>query len=111
MACRQTATALQQPYRVVLTESNAKLYFPDLTAAQTTGKELYFDDSVRTTVTGVVKDITNYTDFNYKTFISRITLETTRLQPRFWDRWDHAQSSLLFVKLTKGTSPENIKSQ
>ncbi len=106
-----TATALQQPYRVVLTESNAKLYFPDLTAAQTIGKELYFDDSVRTTVTGVVKDITNNTDFNYKTFISRITLETTRLQPRFWDRWDHAQSSLLFVKLAQGTSPENIKSQ
>lgn len=105
------ATALQQPYQVVLTESNAKLYFPALSATQVVGKELYFDDTVRTTVTGIVKDIASNTDFDYKTFISRITLETTSLQPRFWSRWDHSQSSMLFVKLAPSTTPANIKTQ
>src|SRR5207253_1054306 len=46
-------TSLQQPYQVVLTESNAKLYFPKLSASEIIGKELYFNDSVRTTVTGI----------------------------------------------------------
>ncbi len=105
------ATALQQPNTVVLTASNAKLYFPKLSAGEVIGRELYFDDSVRMTVTGIVKDITRNTIFNYKTFISRVTLETTSLKPRFWDRWDHAQSSLLFVKLAPGTSTANINSQ
>jgi putative ABC transport system permease protein len=105
------ATALQQPYQVVLTESNAKLYFPGITPAQVIGRELYFDDSVRTIVTGVVKNISENTIFKYKTFISRITLETTSLKPRFWDRWNHAGPSLVFVKLAPGTTTANINSQ
>jgi len=105
------ATALQQPYQVVLTESNAKLYFPGLDPVQAVGRELYFDDSVRTTVTGIVKDITENTVFNYKTFLSRITLESTSLKPRFWERWDHAQASLLFIKLLPGATTANINTQ
>lgn len=105
------ATALQQPYQVVLTESNARLYFPTLTAAQVIGKELYFDDSVRTIITGVVKDIQKTTIFHYTTFISRITLETTSLKPRFWDKWNHAGPSLVFVKLAPGTTTANITVQ
>ncbi len=105
------ATALNQPYQVVLTESNAKQYFPGLSAMQVVGRELYFDDSVRTTVTGVVKDIEYHTAFDYKTFISRITLESTTLKPRFWDRWDHASASLLYVKLKPGITTANINTQ
>ena len=105
-------TSLQQPYQVVLTESNAKLYFPKLSTFDVVGKELYFDDTVRTTITGVVKDITQHTDFNYKTFFSRITLETTSLKPRFWERWDHSQGvSQLFIKLSPHTTTPNIKTQ
>lgn len=105
------ATTLQQPYTAVLTASNARLYFPGLTASDVIGKELIFDDSVRFTVTGVVKDITENTVFNYKTFISRVTLETTSLKPWFWDRWNHAQQSLLFIKLAPGTTTANINTQ
>lgn len=104
-------TALQQPYQVVLTASNARLYFPKLNAAQVIGQELYFDDTVRTIVTGVVEDIKQNTVFNYTTFVSRITLETTSLKPGFWDRWDHAQSSMVFVKLAPGIKTANIKTQ
>jgi len=105
------ATALQHPYQVVLTQSNAKLYFPALAAANVVGKEIFFDDSVHATITGIVKDIDEHTDFTYTTFISRITLEETSMQPRFWDRWDHAQSSLLFVKLAPGATPAGVKAQ
>src|SRR5260221_5379942 len=105
-------TSLQRPYQVVLTESNAKLYFPKLSTSEVVGKELYFDDTVLTTVAGVVKDITQHTDFNYKTLFSRITLETTSLKPRFWDRLDHSQgSSQLFIKLSPHVTETNIKIQ
>ena len=105
------AIALQAPYQVVLTESNAKLYFPGLSPAEVLGKELYFDDSVRTIVTGVVKNITENTIFKYTTFISRITLESTTLKPRFWDRWNHEGPSQVFVKLAPGTTTANITVQ
>jgi putative ABC transport system permease protein len=45
-------TSLQQPYQVVLTEDNAKLYFPRLAISQIIGKEIYFNDTVRTIITG-----------------------------------------------------------
>jgi len=103
--------ALQEPYQVVLTESNAELYFPDLKPGEVIGKELYFDDSVRTIVTGVVKNLPGNTIFKYTTFISRITLEATSLKPRFWDRWNHAGPSEVFVKLAPGSTTANITSQ
>lgn len=107
-----TATALQQPYQVVLTESKAKLYFPSLSVADVVGKQLDFDDTIHAVVTGVVKDITQNTDFDYKIFFSRITLDATNLKPRFWDRWNHSQgASQLYVKLSAGVTPANIKAQ
>ena len=60
-------TALNKPYQVVLAASNAKLYFPKLSAAEIVGKEIYFNDTVRTTITGVVKDLTQHSDFDFKT--------------------------------------------
>lgn len=105
------ANALKEPYSVVLTESNAGLYFPGLTPVQVIGREVYFDDSVRTIVTGVVKDISKNTIFNYTTFASRITLEATSLKPRFWDRWNHAGPSQVFVKLAPGSTTVNITAQ
>ena len=50
-------TSLLQPYQTVLTESNAKLYFPSLNPTEVIGKEIYFNDTVHVTITGIVKDI------------------------------------------------------
>ena len=98
-------TALLQPYQTVLTEANAKLYFPLLAAADIIGKEIYFNDTVRATVTGVVKDIAEHTDFTFKTFIARATLESTSLKPNDWDAWDNTNgASQLFLKLSPATS-------
>ena len=99
------ATALHQPYQTVLTETNAKLYFPALAAAEVIGKEIYFNDTVRGIVAGVVKDIVYHTDFTFKTFISRATLESTSLKPDDWDAWNNTNgASQLFLKLSPGTS-------
>lgn len=98
-------TALSQPYATVLTETTAKLYFPTLSAADIIGKEIYFNDTVRATITGVVKDIPYHTDFTFKTFISRATLESTSMKPNDWDTWDNTNgASQLFVKVSPGTS-------
>jgi putative ABC transport system permease protein len=103
-------TSLEQPYQTVLTESNAKLYFPKLSASEIIGKELYFDDTVRTTVTGVVKNISSNTDFSFKTFVSKATLENTSLKPSDWEEWNNTNSaSQLLVKLSPGISVSQIE--
>jgi predicted permease len=103
-------TALHEPYQVVLTEEAARLYFPTLTAAQIIGKTINFNDTVRTTVTGIVKDIKQNTDFSFKTFLSKATLEKTSLKPRDWDEWNNTNgASQLLVKLLPGTSVAQIE--
>jgi putative ABC transport system permease protein len=104
--------ALLEPYQVVLSVSNAKLYFPQLTPAQIIGKEIYFNDTVRANITGIVKDITYNTDFTFKTFVSRATLEKTSLKPGDYDTWDNTNgASQLYVKLSAGTAKAQVESQ
>jgi putative ABC transport system permease protein len=103
-------TSLQLPYQTVLSESTAKLYFPKLPAAEIIGRQLFFNDTVSTTVTGIVKDIKRNTDFTFKTFISSATLETARMKPEDWTAWDNTNSaSQLLIKLSPGTDPKKIE--
>ncbi len=105
-------TSLRNPYQIVLTESNAKLYFPDLSATQVVGKEIFFNDSIRATITGVVKDIKENTDFTFKTFMAYATLEQTSLKPDNWNDWTSTNGAQqLFVKLSAGTSAAQIEKQ
>jgi putative ABC transport system permease protein len=99
------STSLQQPYQVVLTEKNARLYYPGLAYADIVGKPMAFDDTIQATITGVVKDIADNTDFNFGAFISRSTLYTSRLKPEYFGKWDNDNSAdQLFVRLAPGTS-------
>ena len=105
-------TSLRNPYQTVLTESNAKLYFPNLSPVQVVGKEIFFDDTIRASITGVVKDIKENTDFTFKTFMAYTTLEKTSLKPENWERWDNTNGAQqLFVKLSAGTNPLQIEKQ
>ena len=49
-------TALKDPYQVVLTEERAKTYFGNLPANDIIGKQITYDDSIKTIVSGIVKD-------------------------------------------------------
>ena len=102
-------TSLRQPYQVVLTTENAKLYFPHLAYADIIGKPVFFDDTVQATVTGIVRDIPYNTDFNFRGFISYATLLTSRLKPQGLDQWGSSNSAdQLFVRLTPGTKPAPV---
>lgn len=103
-------TALQNPYQVVVTASMAKKYFPELTPAELPGNEIFLNDTVRVTITGVVKDIEQHTDFAFTTFVSRATLEQTRLKPGDWDEWNSTTSaSQLMVKLSPGRTAASVE--
>jgi putative ABC transport system permease protein len=102
-------TALQQPYQVVLTAGNAHFYYPGLAYADIIGKPIFFNDTIQGTITGIVKDITQNTDFYFKTFISYATLETSRLKPRGWNQWGAYNSAdQLFVRLAPGVAPARV---
>src|ERR1022692_252815 len=104
--------SLQQPYQVVLTESNANLYFPKLKAADIIGKQIIFNDTIRTTVTGIVKDLEQNSDFNFKTFVSKATQETHLMSLEDQNEWGNTNSaSQLLVKLSPGISPAQIQKQ
>jgi putative ABC transport system permease protein len=106
------ATALREPYQVVLTEKNAHLFFPGLSYQDIVGKSIVFNDSIRVLVKGVVKDIAHNTDFNFGTFVSRATLETTRLKPQGFDSWGNTNSAdQVFLRLSPGTTTQQVISQ
>ncbi len=104
-------TALKDPFQVVLTESRAKAYFSSLAPKDILGRDIFYDDSIKTTVTGVVKDLDKPTDFIFKEFISRATIENTGLKKHWnWEEWESINtSSQLFVKLKTGTQPSQIE--
>ncbi len=94
-------TALKDPFQVVLTESRAKSYFASASPSEIIGREIIYNDSIKATVAGVVKDIDKTTDFTFKEFISRATIENTGLKQQWnWEEWGSINSSSqMFVKL------------
>ncbi|GGB21857.1 FtsX-like permease family protein [Mucilaginibacter rubeus] len=63
------ATALREPYQVVLTSDQARKYFPNAPYNQLLGKTVIYD-SIKTTVSGIVQTPAQNTDFYFKDFIS-----------------------------------------
>lgn len=106
------STSLQEPYQIVLTEKTASIYFPKSSAQEIIGKEIIFDDTVRTKVTGIVKNLEGNTDFNFTGFVSRATQAKTTLKPRDWERWNNTNSSSqVMIQLAPGTTTANIEKQ
>jgi putative ABC transport system permease protein len=105
------ATSLREPFTVVLTESRAKTYFGD--ASKAVGKVVVYNDSIKTTVTGVVKDLDKTTDFTFKEFISYSTIGNSGLKNNFsWGQWENINSaSQFFVKLRPGVQASLIQKQ
>lgn len=106
-------TALKDPFQVVLTEQRAKTYFSSLAPKDIVGREILYEDSIKATVSGVVKNITEVTDFVFEEFISSATIVNTGLKNRWnWEEWGSINSSSqMFVKLKKGTQPAQIEKQ
>src|SRR6185437_11127160 len=105
--------ALENPFSVVLTQSRAQQYFPNISPQNIIGRHINYNDNITATVSGVVKALDEQTVFNAAEFISYATIEKTNLKKEFmmdvWDDW--MAYSQLYVKLSKNTSTAGIESQ
>lgn len=110
----EAVTALGSPYKVVLTEKQAALYFPKLTPEQVVGRKVVYNDTVNTVVTGVVANLPGNTDLAFHDFLSYTSL-TVALSPDqllYNQRWDNTTSaSLLFLVLNNKVTVKNIEAQ
>ena len=105
-------SALEEPYQCVLSESKANVLFPGIPLAEIPGREILLSDSIRTTVTGIVKDIKQNTDFTFNVFVSRKTFEIKFLEPYDWNAWDNVSSETqIFLKLNEGATKDDIESK
>ncbi len=106
-------SSLQNPYSIILTENRAKEYFPNISPDELIGKTVVLSDTVRTTITGIIKDLKANSDFEYKSFISLSTISTSNLKQVYnWDMWNSTNSNTqLLVKLVRGVSESNINKQ
>jgi predicted permease len=106
--------ALKEPFQVVLTDKRAKAYFGNLQPQSIIGKAIMYDDSVKVTVAGIVKEPENKaTDFRFKEFVSLATMMSTGQYKNFGgDQWNSINSaSQLFVKLKPSTATSQIIKQ
>jgi len=106
-------TALNEPYSIVLSSSRAGFYFPGVPADQLMGREIVLSDSVRTRITGIVKDPEGNSDFVYQAFISMATLQAGNFRLQYgWDNWDQTSSKTqVLVKLIPGESANQVDRQ
>ncbi len=112
------ATALNEPFKVVLTESKARVYFGSLRPDEIMGKEVIYNDSLRLTVSGIVKDLGKNTNIIFNDFISFSTINASFLNnsPGFQDvadpgKWRHTDFGQVYIKLSKGTTPAEFEAQ
>jgi putative ABC transport system permease protein len=105
-------TSLSAPFTVVLTQARARTYFGDLSPDKLIGKELVYSDSLRLTVSGIVKDWDTNTDFAYTDFISFPTINVSFLRKDIrlndWGTPDIPDNSRAFVRLAKGADPARV---
>ncbi|MES1224875.1 MAG: ABC transporter permease, partial [Bacteroidota bacterium] len=105
-------TSLKEPFSVVLSESKAQIYFPDVAMPDVIGKQIKYND-VTVTVSGIVKDLNEHTSFNANEFISFTTIAKTNLQNQFMmDVWNDWMSySSLYLKIAKGNTGVKAEQQ
>jgi putative ABC transport system permease protein len=106
-------TALNEPFKVVLSETEAQKYFGNIAPQNVIGRNIIYNDSLHLTVSGVVKDWAQNTDFIFKDFISFATIQNSFLKNdidlQHWGMWDY--NSQGFVKLAKGVTPAQVSKQ
>ena len=100
------------PGKVVLTESRAKTYFSYADIRNAIGQTIVYDDTLKATVTGIVKDLDKITDFTFKEFISLPTITPQLKNQHGYGEWGSvSSSSQFFIKLQKGADTSKINKQ
>jgi putative ABC transport system permease protein len=109
------ASALNEPFEVVLAESKAHKYFGTIPVDEILGKELIYNDSLRLRVSGIVKDLPNNSNFIFKDFISISTIKASFLNNRGYlhavTEGGYSDYGQVFVKLLKGGKSDHFNAQ
>lgn len=109
------ATALNTPRSVVISTTSARKHFGNTPAAEIIGRQLVYLDSLTVTVTGVVRDWDEPTDFPYTDFISTNTIIASFLKngirPGDWTDCATPWDAKGFIKLKKNISPTQMAGQ
>lgn len=105
--------ALSNPNSVILTRERAEEYFPKMLPSEIIGKTLVYNDSINISVTGVVENFKQRSDFIFQEFISHSTILQTRLHEDFKEKnWNNTNSSSqLFVKVADVANPDLIQKE
>ncbi|MEP6673700.1 MAG: FtsX-like permease family protein [Ferruginibacter sp.] len=105
--------ALGTSNQVVLSESRAKVYFNEQDLSKVIGRQIIYDDTIVANVTGIVKDFSKATDFNFKEFISFATAEEHHLLGNYISAgWNSTTSAFqVFVKLKPNVNNTNVELQ
>jgi putative ABC transport system permease protein len=105
------ATALKAPFSVVLTESEAKRYFGHGSPAEWMGRSVVYYDSLTVSVSGIVKDWKQNSDFAFTDLISYPTIGHSWVRNAI-SGWNAFESSAnAFVKLSPGTTVAQVEKQ
>jgi len=89
--------ALDAPDKVVLTQSRAQQYFPNVPVQSLLGKTIVYNDTLSIVVSGVVEDLDYPNSFDAQEFFSVSSQDLAN------DNWNGRSSDdLLYVKLEKG---------
>lgn len=89
--------ALEEPGTVVLTESRARTYFPYADIRNAVGQTIVYDDSIKATVTGVVKDKKEITDFTFAEMVSFSTYKSILEENNGFSEWGSISSNSQFL--------------
>lgn len=108
-----TQNALDNPYSIVITNSRAKQYFPNVRPENIIGKTIILNDTITTTVTGIVNDLEVNSDFERKVFVALPTVAQGNLKDYFgWEYWTNTNSNFqTVVKLLPGIQSRQINNQ
>lgn len=107
-------TALNDAYTVVLTEKRARLYFGNIPVSKMIGKKIFYEDSLQVSVSGIIKDWNENTNFGYTDFISIKTATRSFLRNRIpTEDWSSLSPhrSMAFVKLAQGITSAQINAR
>ncbi|WP_340156356.1 ABC transporter permease [uncultured Winogradskyella sp.] len=106
-----TTDLLSNPNNVILTENRASDYFPNTSPSDIIGKTLVYNDSLNVTVTGIVENFKERSDFVFEEFISYPTLLNTRLRENIISKdWNNTNdASQLFVKVASNANLSSIQ--
>lgn len=104
---------LNGPNELVLTRNRAEKYFPELSPNEIIGKTLIYNDSIQTTIKGIVANFEERTDLIFEEFLSIETSKKTRQGSYILDpQWDNTNSaSQLFIKVSNPIAISSITKQ